>query len=65
MSHTVNTMNIKPPAAGAMPAPEPDYWELASGPAWPWWVLAILPVDAQLQVSKDFIDFQFTSLTIC
>ena len=38
---------------GAMPALEKDYWSLPSGPAWTWWVLAILPLDSQAQVTLD------------
>jgi len=34
---------------GAMPALEQDYWSSPSGPAWTWWVLAILPLDSQAQ----------------
>lgn len=34
---------------GAMPALEQDYWTSPSGPAWTWWVLAILPLDSQAQ----------------
>jgi len=34
---------------GAMPALEQDYWSCPSGPAWTWWVLAILPLDSQAQ----------------
>merc|ERR1712088_20191 len=29
---------------GAMPAVEKNYWRLPSGPAWAWWILAILPL---------------------
>merc|ERR1719341_2060262 len=35
---------------GAMPHLEQDYWSSPSGPAWTWWVLAILPLDSQAQV---------------
>ena len=35
---------------GDMPALEAEYWRLQSGPAWCWWVLAILPLDHQAQV---------------
>ena len=35
---------------GAMPAVEKNYWRLPSGPAWAWWILAILPLDTQAQV---------------
>merc|ERR1719192_2113463 len=34
---------------GAMPALEQDYFSSSSGPAWTWWVLAILPLDSQAQ----------------
>jgi len=34
---------------GDMPGLEPEYWRLASGPAWCWWVLAILPLDTLAQ----------------
>ena len=33
-----------------MPEVEKNYWQLPSGPAWAWWVLAILPLDTQAQV---------------
>ena len=33
-----------------MPAVEKNYWRLPSGPAWAWWILAILPLDTQAQV---------------
>ena len=36
---------------GAMPAVEAEYWAGRSGPAWCWWVLAILPLDTQAQVT--------------
>ena len=35
---------------GDMPPLEAEYWKLQSGPAWCWWVLAILPLDHQMQV---------------
>ena len=35
---------------GDMPPLEAQYWALQSGPAWCWWVLAILPLDHQAQV---------------
>ena len=35
---------------GEMPGLEHEYWRLGSGPAWCWWVLAILPLDHQAQV---------------
>lgn len=34
---------------GPMPRVETEYWKLASGPAWAWWVLAILPLDTLAQ----------------
>ena len=37
---------------GAMPAVEKNYWRLPSGPAWAWWILAILPLDTQAQVDR-------------
>lgn len=30
---------------GSMPRVEQEYWSSLSGPAWAWWVLAILPLD--------------------
>ncbi len=36
---------------GDMPATESDYWDLPNGPAWHWWIIAILPLDPQAQVS--------------
>ncbi|XP_063228618.1 LON peptidase N-terminal domain and RING finger protein 3 [Bacillus rossius redtenbacheri] len=35
---------------GAMPAVEEDWAQLANGPAWAWWLLAILPLGQNLQV---------------
>ena len=35
---------------GDMPPLEAEYWRLQSGPAWCWWVLAILPLEHQAQV---------------
>lgn len=37
---------------GDMPGLEHEYWRLGSGPAWCWWVLAIMPLDqvAQQQI---------------
>ena len=35
---------------GDMPGLEHEYWKLASGPAWCWWVLAIMPLDQNAQV---------------
>lgn len=37
---------------GAMPGVEAEYWAGRSGPAWCWWVLAILPLDTQAQVTQ-------------
>ena len=37
---------------GDMPNVETDYWDLANGPAWHWWTIAILPLDPQAQVSS-------------
>jgi len=34
---------------GAMPRVEFEYWANPSGPAWAWWVLAILPLDPTAQ----------------
>lgn len=34
---------------GDMPAMENDYWSLNAGPAWTWWILAILPLDTGAQ----------------
>ena len=36
---------------GSLPEAEVDYWKLPNGPAWGWWILTILPLDSQLQVS--------------
>ena len=41
---------------GAMPAVEKNYWRLPSGPAWAWWILAILPLDTQAQVNNNMLD---------
>jgi len=34
---------------GVMPQLEQDYWSSPSGPAWSWWILAILPLDTKAQ----------------
>ena len=39
---------------GDMPTLEPEYWRLGNGPAWCWWVLAILPLDNLAQVKPIF-----------
>ncbi len=33
-----------------MPEVEREYWSSQSGPAWSWWVLAILPLETLAQV---------------
>ena len=44
---------------------ETEYWKLCSGPAWAWWVLAILPLDTLAQVDILTIDiFIILSLAI-
>ena len=35
---------------GIMPPLEQEYWSSSSGPAWSWWILAILPLDTKAQV---------------
>merc|ERR1712173_380166 len=35
---------------GIMPPLEQDYWSSSSGPAWSWWILAILPLDTKAQL---------------
>ena len=37
---------------GPMPSVEGEYWTIPNGPAWMWWVIAILPLDHRIQVSK-------------
>jgi len=34
---------------GPMPRLETEYWKLDSGPAWVWWLLAILPIEVLTQ----------------
>ena len=34
---------------GDIPSLEFEYWKLANGPAWCWWVIAILPLDPVAQ----------------
>lgn len=36
---------------GVMPDVEPDWMSLANGPAWLWWLMAILPINPKTQVS--------------
>ena len=38
---------------GSMPRVETEFWNTPSGPAWAWWVLAILPLDTMAQVVRD------------
>ena len=33
-----------------MPSPEENWIESADGPAWTWWLLAILPLDTKAQL---------------
>ena len=33
-----------------MPEPEDEWHKLIDGPAWAWWLLAILPLGPQLQI---------------
>lgn len=35
---------------GHMPSVEGEYWTLSNGPAWMWWIVAILPLDPRIQV---------------
>ena len=37
---------------GDMPSLEHEYWRLANGPAWCWWLLAIMPLDHLAQVNN-------------
>lgn len=36
---------------GNMPSVEGEYWTLSNGPAWMWWIVAILPLDPRIQLS--------------
>lgn len=36
---------------GNMPSPEEDWINIVGGPAWTWWLLAILPLDAKAQLA--------------
>ncbi|XP_021953809.1 LON peptidase N-terminal domain and RING finger protein 3 [Folsomia candida] len=36
---------------GNMPSPEEDWMNVVGGPAWTWWLLAILPLDAKAQLA--------------
>ena len=36
---------------GDMPSLEFEYWKLANGPAWCWWVIAIMPLDPVAQLN--------------
>ena len=47
-----------------MPSLEPEYWRLASGPAWCWWVLAILPLDTLAQVQTVMSNLSLSSLKL-
>lgn len=37
---------------GRMPQPEDSWISISDGPAWTWWVIAILPLNQQLKVSQ-------------
>ena len=37
---------------GPIPEVEEDFWDLSNGPAWTWWIIAILPLDPQGQVKS-------------
>ncbi|XP_069949998.1 LON peptidase N-terminal domain and RING finger protein 3 isoform X2 [Cherax quadricarinatus] len=34
-----------------MPSVEGEYWTIPNGPAWMWWIVAILPLDSRIQLS--------------
>lgn len=36
---------------GPMPPVEVEYWTIPNGPAWMWWIIAILPLDHRIQLS--------------
>ncbi|KAG7155078.1 LON peptidase N-terminal domain and RING finger protein 3-like, partial [Homarus americanus] len=36
---------------GPMPSLEGEYWTIPNGPAWMWWIVAILPLDSRIQLS--------------
>ncbi|KAK3864338.1 hypothetical protein Pcinc_029966 [Petrolisthes cinctipes] len=36
---------------GSMPTVEREYWTSPNGPAWMWWIIAILPLDHQIQLT--------------
>ena len=46
---------------GNVPEPECDYWKLPNGPSWTWWILAIMPLDSQIQVCVYGMGLKFTS----
>ena len=63
-SNTVKVVIFIILSAGAMPAVEKNYWRLPSGPAWAWWILAILPLDTQAQVNIYVSSYVFVFLLI-
>ena len=59
---------------GDIPGLEHEYWRLASGPSWCWWILAIMPLDQIAQVNighshiyrvSTFIAISYTLGTLC
>ena len=37
---------------GSIPEVETNYWDHHNGPAWTWWIIAILPLDPRTQVRQ-------------
>ncbi|KAG0728071.1 LON peptidase N-terminal domain and RING finger protein 3 [Chionoecetes opilio] len=49
---------------GPMPALEGEYWTIPNGPAWMWWVIAILPLDHRIQASSFLLSLDGFHLSI-
>lgn len=42
---------------GPIPEVENAYWDLPNGPAWTWWIIAILPLDPHGQVCLESVEY--------
>jgi len=38
---------------GPLPEPEANWWERPSGPAWLWWMAAVMPLGQKAQVRNE------------
>ena len=50
---------------GEMPAVEENWNTLENGPAWAWWLVAILPLGHHLQVISEILYIKFKKICCC